>query len=132
MHGYKNNIESLTESDEYFRQVLYTGQHSQLVVMSLRPKEDIGMEVHKESDQFFRFEQGHGKVVIDGKEQAITAGDAVIIPAGSEHNIINTSETESLKMYTIYSPPHHRDGVIHVTKEEAVKDTEKFDGVTSE
>lgn len=132
MHGYKNNIESLTEANNNFRQVLYTAKHSQLVLMSLSPKEDIGMEVHKESDQFFRFEQGQGKVEIDGNEYVVAAGDAVIVPAGAEHNIINTSETEPLQMYTLYSPPHHRDGVIHVTKEDAAKDTEEFDGVTSE
>lgn len=132
MHGYKNNIESLTENDSNFRQVLYTAKHIQLVLMSLKPKEDIGMEVHQESDQFFRFEKGQGKVEIDGNEYVVAAGDAVIVPAGAKHNIVNTSETEALKMYTIYSPPHHRDGVIHATKEAATKDFEEFDGVTSE
>lgn len=132
MKGYKGNIEKLTLENDNFRRVLYTGAHSQLVLMSLKPNEEIGAEVHPDNDQFFRFEAGEGKVVIDGAEQAIKDGDAVIVPAGAQHNIINVSATESLKMYTIYSPAHHRDGVVHATKEEAEKDDEEFDGQTSE
>jgi len=132
MKGYKNNIEKLTQANTNFRQVLYTGKHSQLVLMSLKPLEEIGLEVHEESDQFFRFESGVGQLIIDQVEQAINAGDAVIVPTGAEHNIINTSATEALKLYTIYSPAHHRDGVIHVTKEEAKLDNEEFDNQTTE
>jgi len=132
MKGYKNNIEELALANANFRQVLYTGQHSQLVLMSLKPNEEIGMEVHKDSDQFFRFEKGNGKVIIDGTEYAVGDGDAVIVPSGAQHNVINTSATDPLKLYTIYSPAHHRDGVIHATKEQAEKDDEEFDGKTSE
>ena len=132
MKGYKNNIEKLALINENFRQVLYTGKHSQLVLMSLKPLEEIGMEVHEESDQFFRFEMGIGQVVIDGTAQIIDDGDVVIVPAGAKHNIINTSETDFLKLYTIYSPAHHKDGVIHATKEQAEQDHEEFDGKTTE
>jgi len=132
MHGYKDNIEKLTLANNNFRQVLYTGKHSQLVAMSLKPKEEIGMEVHAESDQFFRFESGEGQAIIDGNEYTLGDGDAVIVPAGAQHNIINTSATVALKLYTIYSPAHHRDGVIHATKEQAEKDDEEFDGKASE
>lgn len=132
MKGYKNNIEKLTLANTNFRQVLYTGKHSQLVLMSLKPLEEIGMEVHEESDQFFRFESGVGSLIIDNVEQTISDGDAVIVPSGAEHNIINTSATEPLKLYTIYSPAHHRDGVIHATKEEAEQDNEEFDNQTTE
>jgi mannose-6-phosphate isomerase-like protein (cupin superfamily) len=132
MKGYKNNIEKLTLMNENFRQVLYTGKHSQLVVMSLSPMEEIGLEVHEDSDQFFRFEIGTGRVIIDGVEQMVGDGDVIIIPAGAKHNIINTSETEPLKLYTIYSPAHHRDGVTHLTKRQAEHDDEEFDGKTTE
>ena len=132
MKGYKVNIEELVSKNEYFRQVIYTSKHSQLVLMALKPNEEIGMEVHKDNDQFFRFEVGQGKVIIDGNEYIVTNGDVVIVPAGSQHNVINTSTTEYLKMYTIYSPAHHRDGVVHKTKEEAESDTEEFDGKTTE
>ncbi|MFZ2310892.1 MAG: cupin domain-containing protein [Patescibacteria group bacterium] len=132
MKGYKNNIEKLTLMNENFRQVLYTGKHSQLVVMSLSPMEEIGLEVHEDSDQFFRFEMGTGRVIIDGVEQIVGDGDVIIIPAGAKHNIINTSEVEPLKLYTIYSPAHHRDGVTHLTKKQAERDDEEFDGVTTE
>lgn len=100
--------------------------------MALKPDEEIGMETHPDNDQFFRFESGNGKVVIDGNEYEVKNGDVVIIPAGSAHNVINTSSTEYLKMYTIYSPAHHRDGVLHATKEQALADNEEFDGKTSE
>lgn len=132
MQGYKDNIEKLTEENDNFRKVLYTGKYSQLVLMSLKPGEEIGMEVHEDTDQFFRFEAGEGKVVIDGNEKMVKDGDAVIVPAGSEHNVLNLSESEDLKMYTIYSPAHHRDGVVHETKEQAMADDEEFDGKTTE
>jgi len=132
MKGFSNNIEQETLENDNFRKVLYTGKHSQLVLMSLRPKEEIGMEVHTDNDQFFRFEKGQGKCIIDGNEYELKDGVAVIVPSGAQHNIINTSETEELKMYTIYSPAHHRDGVVHATKEQAEADDEEFDGKTSE
>ena len=132
MKGYQANIEQITQENENFRQVLYTAKHSQLVAMSLKPAEAIGEEIHEESDQFFRLEAGEGLAVIDGQEYKIGDGDAVIVPAGAKHNIINTSTTESLKLYTLYCPPHHRDGVIHATKEQAEADDEHFDGATSE
>jgi len=132
MKGYKQNIEELTLANNNFRKVLYTGAHSQLVAMTLKPNEAIGMEVHEDNDQFFRFEAGEGKVLIDGNEYLVKDGDAVIVPAGAEHNIINISEVEALKLYTIYSPAHHRDGVVHETKEQALTDDEDFDGKTTE
>jgi len=132
MKGYKDNIEKLTLKNNNFREVLYTGKHSQLVLMSLKPKEEIGMEVHEDNDQFFRFEKGKGRVAIDGLEREVGDGDAVVVPAGARHNVVNISESESLKLYTIYSPPHHKDGVFHRTKEVAEKDNEHFDGKTTE
>jgi mannose-6-phosphate isomerase-like protein (cupin superfamily) len=132
MKGYGANIEALALAGNDFRRVLYTGEHSQLVLMSLLPGEEIGMEVHHDIDQFFRFEQGQGKVVIDGAEQAVGDGQVAIVPAGAEHNVVNTSASEPLKLYTIYSPPEHRDGVVHATKAEAEQDDEHFDGVTTE
>jgi mannose-6-phosphate isomerase-like protein (cupin superfamily) len=121
MTGYHGNIEELTLKNFNFRQVLYTGKHAQLVLMSLKPKEEIGMEVHDNVDQFFRFEKGEGKVVIDNEEYMVKDKDAVIVPAGSKHNIINISDSEDLKLYTIYSPPNHPDATVHKTKEEAEK-----------
>ena len=132
MKGFKQNIEKLTLENTAFRKVLYTGHHSQLVLMSLAPKEEIGLEVHTDNDQFFRFESGKGKVIIDGNEYDVTDGDAVIIPSGAQHNVINISETEALKMYTIYSPAHHKDGIVRETKAEAEADGPEFDGVTTE
>jgi mannose-6-phosphate isomerase-like protein (cupin superfamily) len=120
MAGFVTNIEEATEKNENFRQVLFTGPHSQLVLMTLQPGEDIGMEVHPKVDQFFRFEEGEGKVVIAGEETTIKDGFATVVPAGTEHNVINTSTTEALKLYTIYSPPQHPDGTIHKTKAEAL------------
>ena len=120
--AFVGNIEELTLENNNFRQVLFTGSHTQLVVMSLKPGEEIGSEVHHHVDQFFRFEQGEGKVIIGTDkliEQVVGDGSAVIIPADTEHNIINTSATEPLKLYTIYSPPNHPEGTIHVTKAEA-------------
>jgi len=132
MKGFVDNIGSLTNENGNFRQVLYTGKNSQLVLMSLKPGEEIGEEIHEAVDQFFRFESGVGKVVIDGVEHMIEAEFAVIVPAGAKHNIINTSPTEPLKLYTIYSPPNHRDGVVHATKDIAEVDSEHFDGQTTE
>lgn len=122
MKGFIGNIEKLSLANQNFRQVLYTGQHTQLVVMSLAPKKDIGMEVHPIVDQFVRIEEGKGKVTIDGIEHKIKAGDAMIIPAETKHNITNTSDAEDLKLYTLYSPPHHKDKTIHKTKTDALKD----------
>jgi mannose-6-phosphate isomerase-like protein (cupin superfamily) len=130
--GFKENIEELTISNTNFRKVLYTGKHCQIVLMSLKPKEDIGMEVHPENDQFFRFDKGQGKVIINETEYEVSDGDAVIVPSGAEHNVINTSETEDLKLYTIYSPAHHKDGIVRKTKEEAMANEADFDGVTTE
>lgn len=132
MKGFNANIEKETLENENFRKVLYTGKYSQLVLMSLRPKEEIGMEVHPDNDQFFRFEKGQGKCVIDGNEYAVKDGSAVIVPSGAEHNVINMSETEELKLYTIYSPAHHKDKIVRETKEEAEKNEAEFDGVTTE
>lgn len=123
MTGYLANIEELTLENTNFRKVLYTNQHLQLVLMCLQPNEEIGLEVHSVTDQFFRFEQGEGKVIINGEENNIKDGDVVIVPAGAEHNIINTSSNKELKFYTIYAPPHHKDGIVHKTKTEAEADT---------
>jgi mannose-6-phosphate isomerase-like protein (cupin superfamily) len=132
--GFVQNIEKLTEENTNFRKVLYTAHHSQLVLMSLKPKEEIGVETHPDNDQFFRVEEGEGKAIIDGNEQQFSSGFCVVIPAGSEHNIVNTSTTKELKLYTIYSPAHHRLDVVHPTKADAEADEghEEFDGVTSE
>ncbi|MBU0476790.1 cupin domain-containing protein [Patescibacteria group bacterium] len=132
MKGFRTNIENETLENENFRKVLYTSKHSQLVLMSLRPGEEIGMEVHPDNDQFFRFEKGQGKAEIDGNEYELKDGVAVVVPAGARHNIINTSDSEDLKLYTIYSPAHHKDGVVRVTKEEAEDDSPEFDGITTE
>lgn len=132
MKGFCENIEKSTLENDNFRKVLYTGKHSQLVLMSLKPSEDIGMEVHNENDQFFRFEKGTGKVIIDGNEYEVTDGSAVVVPMGAEHNVVNTSDSEPLKLYTIYSPAHHKDGVVRATKEEAAADAPEFDGKTTE
>ena len=120
MVGYTGAIEELTRANTYFRQVLYTAPHSQLVLMTLQPSEEIGMEVHPDNDQFFRFEEGEGKVIIAGEEHMVKDGDVAIVPAGQEHNVINTSSTQMLKFYTIYSPAHHPDGTVHKTKAEAL------------
>ncbi len=132
MKGFSADIEKSTVENNKFRKVLYTGKHCQLVLMCLKPKEEIGMEVHEENDQFFRFEEGQGKCVIDGHEYALKDGSAIIVPAGARHNIINTSATENLKLYTIYSPPHHKDGIVRSTKAEAESNEAEFDGVTTE
>lgn len=132
MKGFFGDIEKETLENSNFRKVLYTGKHSQLVLMSLLPKEEIGMEVHLENDQFFRFEKGEGQCVIDGNVYELRDGAAIVVPAGAQHNIINTSETEDLKMYTIYSPAHHQDGIVRATKQEAEVDSPEFDGKTTE
>ncbi len=132
MKGFSGNIEKETTENGNFRKVLYTGKHSQLVLMSLKPQEEIGMEVHPDNDQFFRFEKGEGKCVIDGNEYALAGGSAIVVPAGAAHNIINVSATEELKLYTIYSPAHHQNGIARATKEEAMANEAEFDGVTTE
>jgi mannose-6-phosphate isomerase-like protein (cupin superfamily) len=132
MKGFKINIEGATLVNNNFRKVLYTSKHSQLVLMCLKPKEEIGEEIHAENDQFFRFESGYGKCIIDGHEYKIKDGDAIIVPAGAKHNIINTDNEKEMKMYTIYSPAHHKDGIVRITKEEAEKNEEEFDGKTTE
>lgn len=132
MNGCVSNIERDTLDNANFRKVLYTGRHSQLVLMSLKPGEEIGEEIHPDIDQFFRFETGEGKVVIDGAEHAVADGIAVVVPAGARHNVVNTSQTDDLKLYTIYSPPEHQDGVVRATKEEAMAREEHFDGKTTE
>lgn len=132
MKGYNTNIEKKTLENNNFRKVLYTAKHSQLVLMSLRPGEEIGMEVHSDNDQFFRFEQGRGKCVIDGNEYEISDGSAVVVPAGAKHNVINISDLEELKLHTIYSPAHHKDGIVRVTKAEAEANEKEFDGVATE
>ena len=122
MAGYVGNIEEITLSNTFFRQVLFTAPHSQLVVMCLQPNENIGVEVHQNVDQFFRIEEGEGKVVLNNEEHPIKNGDAVIVPAGTQHNVINTSAEKQLKLYTIYSPAQHKDGIVHKTKAEAMAD----------
>lgn len=122
----------MTKENTDFRRVLYTGKQIQLVLMCLKPNEEIGMEVHEDTDQFFRFESGVGKVTIDGAEHAVKDGDTTIVPMGAQHNIKNGSLTEQLKLYTIYTPPHHKDGTVHVTKADAEASEEHFDGKTSE
>jgi len=132
MKGFNSNIEKDTLANSNFRKVLYTGKHSQLVLMSLKPKEEIGLEIHTENDQFFRFEKGQGKCIIDNNEYDLADGSAIVVPAGAEHNIINTSDTDDLKLYTIYSPAHHKDGIVRKTKEQAEENSEEFDGTTTE
>lgn len=132
MKGYYINIENATNANSNFRKVLYTGKHSQLVLMRLVPNEEIGMETHADNDQFFRFESGQGKCVIDGNEYLVKSGDAVIVPAGAKHNIINASDSEDLKLYTLYSPAHHKDGIVRATKAEAEQNGAEFDGTTTE
>jgi len=132
MKGFNANIEKMTLENSDFRHVLYTAKHSQLVLMSLKPKEEIGMETHTDNDQFFRIEKGTGKVIIDGNEYDITDGSAIIVPSGAEHNLMNVSETDDLKLYTIYSPAHHQDAVARATKAEAEDNGPEFDGKTTE
>ena len=131
MKGFVDDIEDLTESNKDFRRVLYTGKHLQLVLMTLQPGEEIGEEVHDTHDQFFRFEKGKGQVVIDGVSHKIKADYGVIVPAGARHNVINTGD-KALRLYTLYSPPEHRDGIVRATKAEAEASEEHFDGVLTE
>jgi mannose-6-phosphate isomerase-like protein (cupin superfamily) len=130
MKGFVQNIETLAVRNEEFRRVLYTAHHSQLVLMAIPPGGEIGAEVHT-LDQFFRVEEGAGDAILDGVRTAISAGFAIVVPAGAKHNIINTGKMP-LKLYTIYSPPNHRDGVVHHTRHDAEADDEKFDGKTTE
>ncbi len=132
MKGFHANIEQDTVANENFRKVVYTGKHCQLVLMSLKPGEDIGLEIHADNDQFFRFDAGQGQVIIDDNKYDVTDGSAIIVPAGAQHNVINTSETKALKLYTIYSPAHHKDGIVRTTKAEAEENEEDFDGTTTE
>jgi len=131
MRGYAANIEKISADNNNFRKVLYTARYSQLVVMSLKPGEEIGEEVH-DLDQFLRIEKGEGKAILDGVEHKLEDGSAVVVPAGTKHNIVNTSSGQAMKLYTLYSPPNHRDGVVHAAKDEAMADNEHFDGKTSE
>jgi mannose-6-phosphate isomerase-like protein (cupin superfamily) len=132
LRGYVVVIERETKKNTDFRRVLYTGKHSQLVLMSIKPGEEIGEETHDNVDQFFRFEEGEGKVIIDGVEHRVKDGNGVIVPAGARHNVINTSKLANLKLYTIYSPPEHQDGILRHTKKEAIASEEHFDGRTTE
>jgi len=131
MKGFVDDIEKLTEDNDDFRRVLYTGHHMQLVLMSLKPGEEIGEEVHKDRDQFFRVEEGQGEVVIDGRTTRIESDFAIVVPAGARHNIRNTGD-EPLKLYTLYGPPEHADGTVHVTKADALESKEHFAGKTTE
>jgi mannose-6-phosphate isomerase-like protein (cupin superfamily) len=131
MDGFIDHIEEATVDNSSFRRILYTGNHLQLVLMSLAPGEDIGEEVHNDGDQFFRIEEGHGVVAIDGRESEITDGDGILVPAGTRHNLKNLGE-KPLKLYTLYGPPHHRDGYAAATKAEAEAAHEDFDGATTE
>jgi mannose-6-phosphate isomerase-like protein (cupin superfamily) len=132
MKGFKSNIEKDALKNTNFRKVLYTSKHLQVVLMSLKPGEEIGAEIHKTIDQFFRFEGGKGKCIIDGNEYKVENGDAIVVPAGSKHNVINTDTVKKLKMYTIYAPPNHQDGIINPTKNDAEINDIEFDGKTTE
>ena len=132
MKGFIANIEKLSLGNKNFRKVLYTAKNSQLVLMCLKPREDIGEEVHK-LDQFIRCEAGEGKAILDGVTHAISEGFVIVVPAGTKHNIINTSIDKELKLYTLYSPPNHKDGTVHKTKADAeVDEGEHFDGKITE
>ena len=131
MKGFIDDIEKRTESNRDFRRVLYTGRHMQLVLMSLEPGKEIGEEVHEDTDQFFRVEDGKGEVTIDGRTTSIESAVAIIVPAGARHNIRNTGD-DDLKLYTLYAPPHHADGTVHRTREDAERATEHFAGKTTE
>ena len=132
MKGFIINLEKETMNNTDFRRVLYTGRFSQLVFMSLKAGEEIGEETHDNVDQFFRFEGGEGKVIIDNVEHKVADGIGVIVPAGAKHNVLNTSQTQELKLYTIYSPPEHQDKVVRHTKQDALSSEEHFDGKTTE
>lgn len=132
MKGFNDNLEKITLENDNFRKVLYTTKNLQLVLMSLQPKEDIGEEIHHDNDQFFRFESGEGEVVIDENIYKVSDGSGIVVPAGAKHNVVNTSETEELKLYTIYTPAHHKDQIVRKTKQEAEENDEDFDGKTTE
>lgn len=132
MNGFDTNIENQTLENSNFRKVLWTSEFQQLVVMSIPVGGEIGQEVHKENDQFIRIEQGQAEATIDGRKIQLSDDDVIIIPKGAEHNVVNKATDADLKLYTIYSPPHHKDGTVHATKAEADNDDEHFDGVTSE
>ncbi len=132
MHGFVTNIEEASLRNEFFREVLYTDNRMQLVVMSLKPGEDIGMETHVDVDQFIRVESGEGKAILNGVEHPLTDGSVIVVPQGVEHDVVNTSLEHPMKLYTLYAPPHHKDKTIHKTKTEAESSEEHFDGVTSE
>lgn len=131
MHGFVEHIEDLTEQNDDFRRVLYTGIHLQLVLMALKPGDEIGEEIHGDRDQFFRVESGSGEVWIDGRRHQIKSDMAMLVPAGARHNVINTGD-KPLKLYTLYGPPEHRDGVVHRTRADAEANEEHFDGQTTE
>jgi mannose-6-phosphate isomerase-like protein (cupin superfamily) len=131
MKGFVDDIEDRTEHNDHFRQVIYTGSQMQLVLMSIRPGEEIGEEVHEDRDQFFRIEKGSGEVLIDGTRTKVKSDSAILVPAGARHNIRNTGD-KPLKLYTIYAPPEHADGTIQASKQEAEKSKEHFDGRTTE
>lgn len=131
MKGFVADIEEMTEENTDFRRVLYTGKNLQLVLMAIEPGEEIGEEVHEDRDQFFRVEKGKGEVLIDGNRSKIKSDDAIIVPAGARHNIVNTGN-KPLQLYTLYAPPEHRDGTVHTTKADAEAAEEHFDGKTSE
>ena len=132
MKGFKTNIEKETLDNTNFREVLYTGEHLQLVLMCLNPGEDIGAETHTTIDQFFRFESGKGKCIINEFEYLVKEGDVIIVPAGSKHNVINTESNSALKLYTLYSPPNHEDAIVRNTKADAANNKEEFNGITTE
>ena len=132
MKGFTIGIEGAAVANTNFREVLYTSEYSQLVLMSLQPMEEIGLETHAANDQFFRVEKGECRCIIDGHEYDLADGDAMIVPRGAKHNVVNISTTEELKLYTIYSPPHHKDGIIRASKAEAEANAEEFDGRTTE
>jgi len=130
--GFHSNIERDVIENTNFRKVIYTSIHLQVVLMTLKPGEEIGEEIHNANDQFFRFESGNGTCIINGNEYRVSDGDVIVIPAGAKHNVINTHNSSELKMYTIYGPPNHKDGIVRVTKAEAEDFPEKFDGETTE
>ena len=132
MKGFDSNIENYALENNNFRKVVYTGKYLQVVLMSIPVHSEIGEEIHTGTDQFFRFESGNGKCVIDGNEYAVSSGTAIVVPAGAKHNVINTDEKMELKMYTIYAPPHHKDGIVRATKKDAEIYEEEFDGITTE
>lgn len=132
MRGYSANIEQETVNNNDFRRVLYTGKHAQLVLMSIAPGDEIGAEVHNGNDQFFRFEAGQGTVSIEDNQYQVRHGSAIIVPAGSKHNVVNTSASQALKLYTLYAPSHHKDGIVRATRQEAEANDQDFDGITTE